>query len=805
MRVSYKWLQQLVNVPWGPEELAQQLTMGGIEVEQISERSAGLSGVVAGRIERLEPHPNADKLQVCQMEVGQPELITIVTGASNVFVGAVVPTALVGAKLPIGMEINHADFRGIASAGMLCSADELGIDKKLVPPEMRDGIYILPSSVTPGSDVREVMGLNDYVLELELTPNRSDCLSMLGVAYEVAALAQETVQSPALLPLSTATTHPKVGVEVTAPDLCPSYLGLVVNRVAIAPSPLWLQNALQAAGLRPINNLVDITNYVLLELGQPLHAFDLDKLAGKKFYVRRATANEEIVTLDDVQRRLVDDDLVIADEVAAVAIAGIMGSQAAEVDANTQRVFLESALFDYKSIRRSSRRLGLRTDASSRFDKGVDPARVLMALQRAAQLLQELGCGEPEIIAVGQFADIPTQQVISLRPGRVMQLLGIDINLDEMRMLLERLGLQVDAGQEPWQVIAPSRRSDLQQEVDLIEEIARLYGLANIPVGKLSGPLMRGRLTALQMAEQDLRRQIIGLGLTEVLTMSFINPREVEQVVGSDHPWNQGLVLQNPLSSERSLMRPSLLFGLLHVLEYNAARQQQDLAIFEIANVFKVRPGAQLQQPEEPLHLGLACMGKPSYGWQGDTGDYDFFYLKGVMDTILASHGMLNVEWRRSEQTFLHPGRSAAIYWNGSYLGYLGELHPDVGEQFGLKQRAIVAEICLSRVLEQANNVPLFQGIPRYPAVVRDLAIVVERDVTVTQIAEVIKRAAGDLLVDLQLFDVYQGEQVADQRKSLAYSLVFQSRDKTLFDAEVSGLLEKIIGQLQTQVGARLR
>lgn len=805
MQVSYKWLQQFVNIPWGPEELARQLTMGGIEVDQITDRSAGLSGVVAGRIVRLEPHPNADKLQICQIEVGQPELITIVTGASNVFVGAVVPTALVGAKLPIGMEINHADFRGIASAGMLCSADELGIEKKLVPPEMRDGIYILPSSVAPGSDVREVMGLNDHVLELELTPNRSDCLSMLGVAYEVAALAQETVQLPELVPLSTATTHPEVSVEVTAPDLCPGYLGLVVNQVAIAPSPLWLQNALQAAGLRPINNLVDITNYVLLELGQPLHAFDLDKLAGKKLRVRRATAGEEIITLDDVPRHLVDDDLVIADAAAAVAIAGIMGSQAAEVSNNTQRVFLESALFDYKSIRRSSRRLGLRTDASSRFDKGVDPARVLMALQRAAQLLQELGCGEPEIVAVGQSPDILTQQVISLRPQRVMQLLGVEIALDEMQRLLERLGLSVDISQEPWQVVAPSCRSDLQQEVDLIEEIARLYGLANIPIGKLSGPLMRGRLTELQLAEQDLRKQIIGLGLTEVLTMSFINPREVEQVVGIDHAWNHGLVLQNPLSSERSLMRPSLLFGLLHVLEYNAARQQQDLAIFEIANVFKTQPGAQLQQPEEPLHLGLACMGKPPFGWQAETDDYDFFYLKGLIDAIFAAHGILNSEWRRAEQTFLHPGRSAAIYWNRSYLGYLGELHPDVSERFGLKQRPIVAEISLAQVLEQASNIPLFQGTARYPAVVRDLAIVVERDVTAAQIVEVIKHAAGDLLVDLQLFDVYQGEQVADQRKSLAYSLVFQSKEKTLLDAKVNDLLEGVIAQLQTQVGARLR
>lgn len=805
MQVSYRWLKQYVDIPWGPEELAQQLTLGGIEVDQVEYRAAGLSGVVTGRIVRLEPHPNADKLQICTMDVGQPELITIVTGADNVFEGAIVPTALVGAKLPTGQEIGHADFRGVASAGMLCSADELGIDKKMVPPEMRDGIYILPNTVAPGADIREVMGLDDYVLELGLTPNRSDCLSMLGVAYEVAALSNQQVRLPELLPIATEATHSEVEVDIVAPDLCPGYLGLVVNNVSVGPSPLWMQNALQAAGLRPISNLVDITNYVLLELGQPLHAFDLDKLAGKQICVRRAQAEEKITTLDNVPRHLTADDLVIADKEATVAIAGIMGSQSAEVSEQTQRVFLESAYFDYKSIRRSSRRLGLRTDASSRFDKGVDPGRVLMALKRAAQLMQELGCGQPETIAVGQLADVPTQQVIGLRPERVERLLGVSIDLGEMRVLLERLGLSVDASREPWQIIAPSRRSDLQIEVDLIEEIARLYGLAKIPVGKMSGPTMQGHLTECQLAEQNLRKQLLGLGLTEVLTLSFVNPREVAQIVGPDHLWNRGLVLKNPLSSERSLMRPTLLVGLLNVLGYNAARQQQDLAIFEIANVFRPRPEAQLGQPEEPLQLGLACMGKLPHDWHSGETDYDFHYLKGLLVTLLAKQRVVDLEWQRADETFLHPGRSAAIYWNGICLGYLGELHPDVAEQYGLKHRAVVGELTLEPVLVQASRVPLFQGIPRYPAVVRDLAVVVDQSITAAQVAQVIKQAAGELLIDLQLFDVYQGQQVTGQRKSLAYSLVLQSRERTLLEAEIAAILEQVINELQTQLGAKLR
>lgn len=805
MQVSYQWLKQYVDLSWGPEELAERLTMGGVEVEQVFYRAEGLSGVVTGRIVHLEPHPNAAKLQICRVDVGQPELVTIVTGADNVYEGAVVPTALIGAKLPTGMEIGHAELRGVASAGMLCSAEELGIDKKMVPPEMRDGIYLLPHSVAPGQDIRQVMGLDDYGLELGLTPNRSDCLSMLGVAYEVAALADQKVRLPELFPLTTQATNGEVKVEIVAPELCPGYLGLIIDNVAVGPSPLWLQNALQAAGLRPINNIVDVTNYVLLELGQPLHAFDLDKLQGKQVRVRRAQIGETITTLDDVERQLTTDDLVIADAERAVAIAGIMGSQVAEVTEQTQRVFLESALFDYKSVRRSSRRLGLRTDASSRFDKGVDPARVIMALERAAQLFKQLNCGAPESIAVGQVPDVPVQQVISLRPERVEQLLGMAIGHDEMQRLLERLGLKVDSSSLPWQVVAPSRRSDLQIEVDIIEEVARLYGLDKLPVGKMSGPLMRGALTPYQQAEQNLRHQLLGSGLSEILTLSFINPKEVIQVVGVEHPWNEGLLLKNPLSTERSLMRPSLLFGLLQVLKYNAARQQQDLAIFEIANVFRPRPGAPLGQPDEPLHLGMACMGQMPHNWHSAAIEYDFFYLKGVLVNLLAKQGVRNLEWRRAEEKFLHPGRSAAIYWNGSYLGYLGELHPDVAELYDLKQRAMVAEITLAPVLKQAGEIPLFQGIPRYPAVVRDLAVVVDRQVTAAQVAQVIKEAAGDLLVDLELFDVYQGEQVADQQKSLAYTLVLQSRERTLLDAEVAELQERVIKELSNQLGAKLR
>lgn len=805
MQVSYNWLQQYIDIPWSPIELAEQLTMGGVEVDRITNRAEKLSGVVSGRIVRVEKHPNADKLLVCHIDIGLPQLVAIVTGATNVFEGAIVPTALAGAELPTGQQIELTDFRGVASAGMLCSALELGIDNKMVAPDLRDGIYILPDHVLPGEDIRAVLGLDDHVVQLELTPNRSDCLSLIGVAYEVAALTEQEIMWPKLQPLTCEVRHPEIRIDINAPDLCNTYLGLVVNNVRVGPSPLWMQNALQAAGMRPINNLVDITNYVLLELGQPLHAFDLDKLAGKQIDVRRAKPGEKIITLDGVTRSLVDSDLVIADADDAVALAGIMGSQKAEVTEATERVLLESAYFDYKSVRRSSRRLGLRTDASSRFDKGVDPGRIMIALQRVAQLLRELDCGEAELKAVGVPTTMPLKQKISLRPERVSQLLGVNIEQAEMRSLLERLGLTVNDQTTPWQVIAPSRRGDLQEEVDLIEEIARLYGFANIPHGQMHGPTIQGQLTDRQKAKRDIRQQLLGLGLTEVLTLSFTNPRQVAKVVGSEHPWTDGLMLANPLSNDRSMMRPSLLFGLLNVLAYNAARQEHDFAIFEVASVFTQRPEQPLGQPLEPLHLGVACLGKQTHDWQSAGRPYDFFYMKGLLETILAANGFNELVWQKSDATFLHPGRSAAIYWQGKNLGYAGELHPQIAEQYGLRQRAVVAELTLEPILAQAGAIPLYSGIPRYPAVARDLAIVVEQNITAAEVARVIRKAAGDLLIDLQLFDVYQGDQIAGSRKSLAYALLFQSKERTLLDAEVSAVHQTIVDALATQLGAKLR
>ncbi len=807
MQVSYQWLQKYVSVPWSPEALAERMTLSGIEVEGVAERGRRLSGVFTGKITALSPHPNADKLQVCQLEMGQLcAPLLIVTGANNVFVGAVVPVAMDGAKLPIGKDIGTADFRGVLSQGMLCGGDEMGLEKKIIPPEMRDGIYILPADAPLGVDVKEVLGLSDHVLELGLTPNRSDCLSMLGTAYEVAALAEQTVQLPELHRLERIQQHSVMQVSVVDQDLCPGYFGLVVEDVQIGPSPLWMQNALQAAGLRPINNLVDITNYILLELGQPLHAFDLDQLHGQQILVRRALPGEQIVTLDDSTRELSPEMLVIADQDRAVGIAGVMGGAETEVTAVTRRVFLESAWFQPQSIRRTSRDLGLRTDASSRFDKGVDPARVLMALERAAYLISKLNCGRPDSVMVGEMMPVEFEQRISLRPSRVNHLLGTDIPEGEMRSIFDRLGLVTDDSVLPWQVTAPSRRPDLVDEIDLVEEVARLHGYDRIPTSSMTGPVMQGYMTKVQRMVQGLRQGALAQGLNEVVNMSFINPQSIADLVGANHPWNNALRLQNPLTSERSVMRPSLLFGLLDVLAYNGARQQTDLEIFELANVFTPQSGETLRQPVEPLHLAIASVGQFSAGWQTSPLERDFFHVKGLVERILLPYGVDRLRYQASaEFPFLHPGRSAEIFWGDSCIGFLGEVHPDSREQYGLRKRVIVAELNLDPLLKQADYVPLFQGLPRFPAVERDLAVIVDEAVPSERVAACIRAAGGELLVDLRLFDIYQGGQVPAGKKSLAYSLVLRSQERTLQEEEIAGVHSKVLGHLAKELGALLR
>ncbi len=808
MRVSYRWLQQYVEIPWSPEELAERLTQAGVAVDRVEYRGQELSEVYTGRINQIAPHPNADKLLICQLDMGEDRpSLTIVTGATNVHVGAVVPVAVAGAELPIGVNIAPSDFRGVLSMGMLCSGDELNLEKKLVPPEMRDGIYLLPPDTPLGRDIKEVMGLLDQVLELDLTPNRSDCLSMLGNAYETAALAGRQVTLPSLMDLGLQPTHPAISVSVSDPDLCPGFFGLVVEDARIAPSPLWMQNALQAAGVRPINNLVDITNYVLLELGQPLHAYDLDRLRGPAISARRARAGEQIVTLDQEQRGLQDEMLVIADAERAIGVAGVMGGQDTEVSANTSRVFLEAAWFSPQSIRRTSRQLSLRTDASSRFDKGVDPERVFMALRRAAWLIAELGCGKPDRIAVGSMQQTRFQRDISLRPAKVNRLLGSDISEEEMKQLLLRLGLTVDDRQTPWKVTSPSRRGDLVNEVDLVEEVARLYGYDRIPATYMTGlTAMQGRLTPRQRMVSSLRQGAVGVGLSEVVTLSFANPAQIAALVQPEHQWNKALRLQNPLSIERSAMRPTLLLGLLDTLAYNGARQQTDMAIFELANVFIPNAEGELRQPAEPLHLGIALAGQQSAGWLDSGTDYDFFYLKGLVEHLLQPYGVAQLQWQpTSGYAFLHPGRAAVISWQGNEVGFVGELHPDVLERYDLRKRAVVAELDLEPLLQQADYVPLYSQLPKFPTVERDLAIIVDQQVTAAQVVSCIRRAAGELLIDLQLFDLYHGGQVPAGKKSLAYSLVLQSGDGTLKEEEIIALHSRVVEQLAKQLGALLR
>ncbi|MDN5344907.1 MAG: phenylalanyl-tRNA synthetase beta chain [Clostridia bacterium] len=661
MRVPYKWLQQYVDINLSPAELAEKLTMAGLAVEGIEDLSPEFRGVVAGRIKSIAPHPNSDHLVICRVDAGRE--LQLVTGAPNVYAGQAVAVALDGARLPGGKEIRRATFRGVASEGMLCSAQELGLDVSLISPADREGIITLPPDATPGAGVAEVLGLNDMVLVLELTPNRADCLSIINVAREVAALTGATLHLPeTAVPEDQGRITDLATVEIEAPDLCARYVARLVRGVRIAPSPAWLQARLRAAGMRPINNVVDITNFIMLEMGQPLHAFDYDLLQQHCIIVRRAEPGETIKTLDDVERELDPEMLVIADAARPVAVAGVMGGLATEVTPETTSILIESAHFDGASIRRTSRKLGLRSEASTRFERGVNLEGVTLAADRAARLMAELAGGSVARGLIDSYVKQRQPVTILLRPERVNYLLGTEIAPATMKELLERLHLEVIETVEEGardgngagchrsilRVGIPAYRGDLTQEVDLVEEIARLYGYNNIPVTLPGNITAREKQTPAQRWEEVGRQAAAMAGLTEVVTYSFIGPRALDQLqLPADHPWRRTVQIQNPLREEQSLMRPSLLPGLLEVAARNASRRVLPVAIYEMGRVF-IPTDRQL--PDEPLRLGGLVMGSSSRGWDWPAGEMDFFYLKGIGENILARVKLTGTAWEATDR-----------------------------------------------------------------------------------------------------------------------------------------------------------
>ncbi|SMB98960.1 phenylalanyl-tRNA synthetase beta subunit [Thermanaeromonas toyohensis ToBE] len=805
MRVPYSWLKEYVEIELSPEELAQKLTMAGLPVENIINLHPGFSGVVAGKIIAIEEHPHADHLKVCQVDVGG-KYLQVVSGAPNMAVGQWVAVALEGARLPGGREIRRATFRGVDSFGMLCSAQELGLDTSLVAPEDREGIITLPPDAPLGQDVARVLGLEEIVLELEVTTNRADCLSILGVAREVAALTGAPVKEPNV---DLREENPPVvelaSIEIEAPDMCGRYVARVVRNVTIGPSPGWMQARLRACGMRPINNIVDITNYVMLEMGQPLHAFDYDLLKGKKIIVRRAKRGEKIVTLDGQERVLEENLLVIADKERAVAVAGVMGGLETEVTRQTRNILIESAHFDGVAIRRASRYLSLRSEASLRFERSVNIEGAPRAADRAAELMQKLAGGSIAHGRLDCYVARKSPVTIRFRPERVNYFLGTELSREEIKEILERLKLKVkEKSPDTWQVEVPSTRGDLTQEIDLVEEVARLYGYDRIPITIPPGVVPGEKKSRRQVWEEAGQEAAVACGLTQVITYSFINPKIWDILrLPPGHKWRRTVVLQNPLREEQSILRTTLLPGLLEVAARNANRRVMPVAIFELGRVF-IPQGNEL--PQEPLRLAGLVMGTRERGWDWPPVEMDFYYLKGVVEEILERVRVPKVRWEpTTAYPFLHPGRSAEIWVYRDAIGFAGELHPDVLSAFDLPARAYIFELDWEILMELAGGIPAYQPLPKFPAVERDLAVVVSEEVPSEKVREVILAAAGPYLKECRLFDLYRGQQIGEGKKSLAFTLSFQREDRTLTDVEVNSIMQEIEKELGRRVGAVLR
>ncbi len=792
MRITYRWLNEFIDISdLSAQDVAEILTDVGIEVDSVRYAGENLEKVVTGKIVEISKHPNADRLKICQVDVGET-VLQIVTGADNVFEGAVVPVALHGAKLPTGVRIKKSKLRGAVSNGMLCSEEELGLT------ESASGIMILPDDTPIGKDIKEVLNLDDWVIEYEITTNRPDALSVLGIARELRAVLGRQITLPDIsYTEGDFEAQEEASLKVLDGAACPRYEGFVIKGIENRESPLWMKVRLYLVGLRPINAAVDVTNYVMYELGQPLHAFDLEKLAGREVVVRRAREGEEIKTLDGALRKLTPDDLVIADAEKPVAIAGIMGGEESSTELSTREIFLESAHFEPMTIRRTSKRLGLTTDSSYRFERGADIEACEFAAKRALHLIQKLTGGE---VAKGKLSFYPkpyTPKVIVFNPERATKLLGVNIPSRKAFEILTGLGFTVKKEREYIVVKVPSwRKYDVGREVDLIEEVVRIYGMKNVVS---SYPLMHSEVERNfePFRVQRVREFLSDLGLTEAINYSFIGKKLFEAF---GLPVENLVKIKNPLSEEWVYMRNYIFPSLVSNAVNNINRNERDVFLFEVAKVFEPS-GKEL--PNEPLKLAVVMTGEVREGLYGRR-KVDFYDIKGAVEELL-SFFRLRGEFEREEgRSYLHPGQSAKVRVKGEEVGFLGKLHPDVLERLDAKQEIFVAEIELEKLLKLAKEERIeFKSIPKFPPVMRDIAVIVDEDTPVAQIERVIRESAKHL-EKVELFDVYTGKGVPEGKKSVAFSLSFRAPDRTLSDEEVNKILAVIIESLD-KIGAKLR
>lgn len=798
MLVSIDWLKEYVNTQNEPaEQLAEKVTRAGIEVDAVIDRSEDLKKLVVGYVEECGKHPEADKLSLTQVNVGD-ETLQIICGAPNIGQGQKVVVALPGARLPGGMKIKKAKLRGEVSNGMICSLQELGIEGRVVPKAFADGIYILPEDAPTGADAIEYLNLNDHVLELGLTPNRADAMSMLGVAYEVGAILSEDVKLPEInYEESNETAESKLKLRVEAPEDNPLYIAKVVKNIEVKESPVWLQQRLMAAGVRPLNNVVDITNFVLMEYGQPLHAFDYDDLKTGEIVVRRAHEGETITTLDDTERKLEAHNLVITNGQEPVALAGVMGGANSEVSSKTTTVVIESAYFAPASVRQTSKDQGLRSDASSRYEKGIDPNRVEPAAERAAQLLAELAGGEVLKGSVVVDSLDRTERTVAVSPDFINERLGMKIPFEDMIQILRRLKFETEAANSQLIITVPTRRQDIQIEEDVVEEIARLYGYDEIPATLPQTESTPGGLTPYQEKRRLVRRYMESAGLLQAVTYSLTSEKSAQQFALNATEMTKLLM---PMSEERSVLRQSLIPHLLEAMTYNTARQNDSVALYETGSVF-LKSDDEL--PEEQEHLAAAVTGLwLNNSWQGEKKPVDFFVLKGIVEGLANKLG-IELTFRKEQLDGLHPGRTAEILLGDERIGVIGQVHPTEQKQRDLKE-TYVLELNLHKLLVLETAPLVFEAVSRFPSISRDIALVLDKDTEAATIESIIRDAGGRLLKDVTVFDVYEGKNMEPGKKSVAFSLTYFDPEKTLTDEEVAAAHDKVLTSL-TEAGAEQR
>ncbi len=795
MKVSLNWLKHYVDIDVSVEELCDKMTLAGFEIEEIVDLSQTMKNVVVAKILEIEKHPDSDHLLICQLDVGVDEPVQIVTGAQNIFVGAYIPAALHKSLLPNGMKITKGKLRGVPSNGMMCSGEELCLTEADYPGAEVYGILILQGEPTPGTDMREILKLDDYIIDFSVTANRPDCQSVLGIAREVSVVLGKEFKAPKPYYETTdVDINTQISIENKNFDLCPRYYGRVVNNLRIKESPEWLKSCLKSAGMRPINNIVDITNFVMLETGMPMHAFDKRDVKGDKIIIRNAYDQEKIVTLDEKEHTLKSDMLVIADAVAPSCLAGIMGSFNSEIKEDTKDLFLECAKFRRDSIRKTARALGMRTEASGKFERGVDINNVEYAMNRALQLIYDLDAGDIADGCIDLNRGLPTPRELNVSVESVCELLGVEIPSETMVNILNRLEISTTLSNGMLHCMVPSFRDDIEGRADIAEEVIRIYGYDHMIGKPMNGVVTRGKQLPERLKANKIKNILIDNGVREIATYSFIGSKAIDALDLDENDSRLNAVkILNPLGDEYSTMRTQLITSMLTTLSTNYNRKISGVRMFELSKIFVPKALPITEQPLEIPQLSI--------GIYGD--DESFFTMKGIIEELYAELGM-KVSYSRSTENYLHPGRQANVTMNGDIIATFGEVHPKTAERYGIDKKVYIAEIKLSYIYDYQKAPTLYKPLPKFPAVTRDIALLCDAELPVGELDAAIRKGAGTLCEAVTLFDVYQGAQIPEGKKSVAYSLTLRSLEATLTDEQVEKVMTKVFKHLE-DLGATLR